>query len=346
MSDLRNKLIRLAHKNPELRKDLLPLIKVALTIEGRRLLQQVQRDGVVYPSNSDPFQLSSHPLLKSAMRYFLPHIYDKNPFLKDNNSGWKVQPSSIYVSSYINSDGLHLKVDDPNHKLRAKNTRSDVYNLRTGRRSNAMYVAPSLKRQKYGFHRATRIWYPIKIVGGKRYYTEGPHKGEENGLDGTGLITFAQAVGEYRGKMWIPKGKVSLFLMEPNTEGFKIFPLSFVGKSKEIQSLFSGGRSQQARLSYDDLRAIIEPKLRRVRYHTKVLPKGWEENGGVAIKHETEMDWEYNQNYMNRREFNAQFYGRMEAVKNALMAEFPDFEVKKISEYEDGKRIDYEIIER
>ena len=127
MSDLRNNIIRLAHENPELRKHLLPLVKIALTIGGRKILEKVRTDHYMWPIDRSPFQLSKHPIFKTQMRYYLP-------FLESNfRAGWKIQPSSIYVEYFIDHRGLVLRINDPNNKLRAKNTESETYWLENDR---------------------------------------------------------------------------------------------------------------------------------------------------------------------------------------------------------------------
>ena len=261
MSDLRNKLIRLAHKNPKLRGDLLPLVKVALTIGGKKLLKKQRDEGKVYPLDRSPFQLSTHSIFKTQLRYYLQFL-SKNLLLGDT-SNWKIQPSSIYVEYFIDNRGLVMRLNDPNNKLRAKNTETGVYRLVNN--SDYQHVAPSLKKITYGYHHGDRAWYPATMINGQRIYTHGPHKGEVNRLnrnDGTHMPTFAQIPKRSPVGVWIPKGKVSLFLLQPNQSEYVVSSLVNVGKSKTIQELFLGANAnQEQRMTKAELRTLIAEKF-------------------------------------------------------------------------------------
>lgn len=348
MSDLRTKIIRLSHQNPELRKHLLPLVKVALTVGGKKLLEKVRAERKVQPIDNAPFQLSKHPIFKSQLRAYLQYLYSNDDFFTDYSNGindWKLQPSSIFVDYFIDGRGLVMQINDPNNKMKAKNAHSKTYYIKNS--TSVMYVAPSLKRTLYGFRQEDSTWYPVeKTVSAVYLYTHGPFYGERHYEGSNSIKKFGELTSK-GAQVWLTKGKVTAFILQPNLNEYEVTSLVNVGKSKTIQELFLGANANQVqRMSYEELKAKIEPRLRRVRWWSEVMPKGWSEYGGVTIKHVTEMDWEYDQNHMSRRQFDNQFYGRMEKVHAALRSEFSEFEVKMQSEYEDGKRIDFEIVER
>lgn len=348
MSDLRNKLIRLAHQNPNLRGDLLPLIKVALTIGGRKLLKKQRDEGKVYPIDRSPFQLSTHPIFKTQLKPYLQLLHAKENFFLtlDKVTDWKIQPSSVYVDYFIDNRGLVLQINDPDKKMKAKNTRDGVYSF-IGNTTQFVYVAPALKKTLFAYSEADGVWYPVIVLRlGGLQYSEGPFKGERHFSTRYGSVKKFQELIRSDARAWIPKNKVTVFIRHPIPNPYVVTSLVNVGKSKTIQKLFLGDNAQEVqRKSYAEMKAIVRRRLSSVPFYLEILPEHWSEHG-VRLKHETEMDWEYRQYSMNRRDFDAMFYGRMADVKNALMSKFPEFEVKVAAEYEDGKRIDYEIIER
>ena len=263
MTDLRNKIIRLAHQNPELRKHLLPLVKIALTIGGRKLLQKQREEGKVYPIDRSPFQLSKHPIFKSQLRYYLQFLNGNGVEYPMGASDWKVQPSTIYVDYFIDSRGLVLKINDPNNKLRCKNTESKAYWMENDR--HIKFVAPSLKRTVYGYRQADQKWYPIGYQQGVGFYAEGPFKGERHitsrslpfGTEAKfhDLVTSGNFV-------WIPKGKVTVFILQPEPNEYVVTSLVNIGKSKTIQELFLGANANQVqRMTKAELKTLIAEKF-------------------------------------------------------------------------------------
>ena len=270
MADLRNKLIRLAHQNPELREHLLPLVKVALTIGGRKLLQKVRDERKVQPIDNAPFQLSKHPIFKTQLKPYLQYLYSNEDFFDLILGGggvndWKIVPSSIYVDYFIDSRGLVIQINDPNNKLKAKNTESKVYWLENNR--HIKFVSPSLKRTMYGYRKADQKWYPLGYRQGVEFYAEGPFKGEKHIsriTDGYRMpteATFPEVVAGGN-SIWIPKGKVTAFILQPNLNEYVVTSLVNVGQSKTIQELFLGANANQVqRMTKGQLKALIEQKL-------------------------------------------------------------------------------------
>lgn len=266
MADLRNKLIRLAHQNPELREHLLPLVKVALTIGGRKILEKLRTERIIWPIDDErnPFQLSSHELFKSQLRYYLPFL-SKNLLLGDT-TGWKIQPSSIHVEYFIDKRGLVLRLNypSPSHRLKAKNTQSKTYWLEND--SESKYVAPSLKRTLYGYRQADEKWYPIIVPRlGVFEYSEGPFKGERHfpsmRLRFSTEAKFQELTNEGN-FVWIPKGRVTLFLLDPDPNEYVVSSLVNVGKSKTIQTYFLGADANQVqRMTKAELRTLISEKF-------------------------------------------------------------------------------------
>lgn len=257
MSDLRKDIIRLAYQNPELRDDLLPLVKVALTIGGRKLLKKQREDGKVYPIDRNPFQLSKHPIFKTQMRYYLPFVSNYSVLTDE----WKIQPSSIYVECFIDNRGLVMRINDPDKKLRAKNKNSKTYWLKND--SKSKYIAPSLKRTLYGYREADQRWYPIIVPHlGVFQYSEGPFKGERHFPSRRNTEAKFQELANGGNFVWIPKGKVSLFLIDPDPMEYVVSSLVNVGKSKVIQEYFLGADANQVqRMTKAELRALIKQKL-------------------------------------------------------------------------------------
>lgn len=263
MTDLRNKVIRLAHQNPELRKHLLPLVKIALTIGGKKLLIKQREEGKVYPIDRSPFQLSKHPIFKSQLRPYLQFLDGNAIEYPMGGSDWKVQPSTIYVDYFIDSRGLVLKINDPNNKLRCKNTESKAYWMENDR--HIKFVAPSLKRTVYGYRQADQKWYPLGYQQGLEFYAEGPFKGERHitsrslpfGTEAKfhDLVTSGNFV-------WIPKGKVTVFILQPEPNEYVVTSLVNIGKSKTIQELFLGANANQVqRMTKEQLKVLIKQKL-------------------------------------------------------------------------------------
>lgn len=336
--ELRKQIIRLAHENPKLRKDLLPLVKTS-SVGGQIIMNKLRTVSSITPIDPSPFFLAKHPHLKKYLRKYLEFLH-ANPHASDLTRGWAIMPSSVKVEMFIDAEGLKFKRVSGEVAYKAKNKNLWVVEVNQPNK-NHTEVAPYYKSQ--WFVRDQGTFYPAEQVQRGVYYV--PHLRRE-------IQTRDAIKGWVRmfhsgfSKVVVEKGKVTRMFRPEEDLTLLVASMATIDRDPATQKLFLGNNLQPARMSYDELKAIIVPRLRRVNWHIEVLREGRGENGGVALKHDTEMDWEYDQDGMNRREFNEMFYGRMERVHEALRQAFPEFEIKQIREFEDGKRIDYEVIQR
>ena len=114
MSDLRNKIIRLAHENPELRKDLLPLLQKSALGGGR-----AKKDSL-----GEAMEMWYVKLAK--------HILQSKTILKvkavANYLSFEYQGQSIKIYSDTKAD-LIVEVDGKSHRIGGKSNTSigDIY---------------------------------------------------------------------------------------------------------------------------------------------------------------------------------------------------------------------------